>query len=85
MLTTVPNRVHQPLVFSIDDRLLEQHLTRVDLSSQHLQKLDKLSHDISFNIILLDYNDISKLEYLDNYPQLIQVGILKNRLKSSFI
>jgi hypothetical protein len=72
--TTMSNRIHQPLIFSIDDRLSEQHLTRLDLSSKNLKRIDKLPNNINFNIILLDQNQISKLEHLDNFPQLIQVS-----------
>jgi len=71
--TTMSNRIHQPLIFSIDDRLAEQHLTRLDLCSKNLKKIDKLPNNINFNIILLDHNEITKLEHLDIYPQLIQV------------
>ncbi|CAF4506209.1 unnamed protein product, partial [Rotaria sp. Silwood2] len=78
--TTMSNRIHQPLIFSIDDRLLEQHLTRLDLCSKQLQKIDKLPNNISFNIILLDNNEISKLDNLDIFPQLIQLSISHNRL-----
>ena len=67
------NRVDQPLTFSIDDRLSEQHLTRLDLCSKNLKKIDKLPNNIHFNVVLLDYNDITKLEHLDILTQLIQV------------
>ncbi|CAF4839629.1 unnamed protein product, partial [Rotaria magnacalcarata] len=59
MLTTMSNRIHQPLVFSVDDRLLEQNLTRLDLCAKHLHRIDKLPNNINFNIILLDQNEIS--------------------------
>ncbi|CAF3725298.1 unnamed protein product [Rotaria sp. Silwood1] len=78
--TTISNRIHQPLIFSIDDRLLEQHLTKLDLSSKNLQKIDILPNNINFNIILLDNNEINKLENLDLFPQLIQLSISHNRL-----
>jgi len=71
---TMSNRIGQPLIFSIDDRLAEQHLTRLDLISKNLNKIDQLPTNINFNIILLDRNEITKLEHLDIYPQLIQVG-----------
>ncbi|CAF4267417.1 unnamed protein product [Rotaria socialis] len=80
MLTTMSNRIHQPLVFSVDDRLLEQNLTRLDLCSKHLHRIDKLPNNINFNIILLDQNEISKIENLDNFPQLIQLSASHNRL-----
>jgi hypothetical protein len=66
-------RIVQPLIFSIDDRLAEQHLTQLDLSSKHLNKIEQLPANIDFNIVLLDRNEITKLEHLDIYPQLIQV------------
>lgn len=71
--TTMSNRIHQPLIFSIDDRLSEQHLTKLDLSSKNLKRIEHLPNDISFNIILFDYNELTKIEHLDIYPQLIQV------------
>ena len=74
------NRLHQPLIFSIDDRLAEQHLTRLDLVGKNLKKLDQLPTNVNFNVVLLDRNDISRIEYLDIYPQLIQV---RNREKTS--
>lgn len=74
MITTMPDRAHQPLTFSVDDRLAEQHLTRLDLCSQNLQKIDRLSNNIEFNIILLDRNEISKIENLESCSQLVQVG-----------
>lgn len=67
------NRIHQPLIFSIDDRLAEQHLTRLDLSSKNLRRIDNLPNNVNFNIILLDQNELTKIEHLDIYPQLIQV------------
>ena len=73
VVTTMSNRIHQPLIFSIDDRLAEQHLTRLDLCSQNLKRIEKLPNNINFNVILLDQNEITKLEYLDFLPQLIQV------------
>ena len=80
--TMMSNRIYQPLIFSIDDHLSDQHLTRLDLCSKHLKRIDKLPDNINFNIILLDQNEITKLEHLDIYPQLIQVG---NSDKNSFI
>ncbi|CAF0769438.1 unnamed protein product [Rotaria sordida] len=80
IITTMSNRQHQPLIFSIDNRLLEQHLTQLDLCSKNLQKIDKLSTNINFNIILLDNNEISKLENLDIFSELIQLSISHNRL-----
>lgn len=74
------NRLHQPLIFSIDDRLAEQHLTRLDLVEKNLKKLDQLPTNVNFNVVLLDRNDISKIEHLDIYPQLIQV---RDREKTS--
>jgi hypothetical protein len=71
--TTMSNRIHQPLIFSIEDRLAEQHLTRLDLCSKNLKTIDHLPNNINFNVILLDQNQISKLEHLDFLPQLIQV------------
>jgi hypothetical protein len=64
---------NQPLTFSIDARLSEQHLTRLDLCSKNLKKIDKLPNNIHFNVVLLDHNDITKLEHLDILTQLIQV------------
>ncbi|CAF4776389.1 unnamed protein product, partial [Rotaria sp. Silwood1] len=78
--TTISNRIHQPLIFSIDGRLLEQHLTKLDLSSKNLKKIDILPNNINFNIILFDNNEINKLENLDLFPQLIQLSISHNRL-----
>ncbi|CAF0823061.1 unnamed protein product [Adineta steineri] len=74
------NRIHQPLIFSIDNRLSEQHLTRLDLCSKNLKKIDNLPNDINFNIILFDYNEINKLEHLEHFPQLIQLSISHNHL-----
>ena len=80
---TMTSRIPQPLIFSIDDRLAEQHLTQLDLTSRNLNKIDQLPTNINFNIILLDRNAITKLEHLDIYPQLIQVG--HRRKDSSYI
>jgi hypothetical protein len=71
--TTMSNRVYQPLTFSIDDRLSEQHLTQLDLCSKNLKKIDKLPNNIHFNVVLLDHNDITKIEHLDILTHLIQV------------
>lgn len=76
--TTMSNRVHQPLTFSIDDRLSEQHLTELNLCSKNLKKIDKLQNNISFNVVLLDNNDISKVEHLDVLTHLIEVRISCN-------
>jgi Leucine-rich repeat (LRR) protein len=73
--TTMSNRVYQPLIFSIDDRLADQHLTKLDLCSKNLKKIDKLPNNINFNVVLLDYNDITKVEHLDSLTHLIQVRI----------
>jgi hypothetical protein len=73
--TTISNRVYQPLNFSIDDRLSEQHLTKLDLCSKNLKKIDKLPNNIPFNVVLLDHNDITKIEHLDSLTHLIQVRI----------
>ena len=35
ILTTMSARLNQPLIFSIDDRLADQHLTRLDLCSKN--------------------------------------------------
>lgn len=76
-LTTKPmsNRIHQPLIFSIDDRFAEQHLTQLDLCSKKLKKIDKLQNNIQFNIVLFDHNEIAKVEHLDTLTHLIQVRI----------
>ena len=73
--TTMSNRNYQPLNFSIDDRLADQHLTRLDLSSKNLRKIDKLPNNINFNVVLLDHNDITKVEHLDVLTHLIQVKV----------
>ncbi|CAF3094377.1 unnamed protein product [Rotaria sp. Silwood2] len=78
--TPMSNRVYQPLTFSIDDRLSQQHLTELDLCSKKLKKIEKLSNDINFNVVLLDHNDISKVEHLDVLTHLIQLSISDNRL-----
>ncbi|CAF3743149.1 unnamed protein product [Rotaria sp. Silwood1] len=80
--TTTPmsNRVYQPLTFSIDDRLSQQHLTELDLCSKNLKKIEKLQNNINFNVILLDNNDITKVEHLDVLTHLIQLSISHNRL-----
>ena len=67
------NRVHQPLVFSVDDRLAEEHLTRLDLSSKNLRRIEPLPNGINFNSLNYDQNEISRLEYIDSLPQLVQV------------
>ena len=72
---TMSNRIHQPLEFSIDDRLAHQHLTRLDLSSKSLKKLDKLPANIQFNVVLLDCNEINKLEHLDVLTHLVEVRL----------
>jgi hypothetical protein len=82
--TTISNRVYQPLNFSIDDRLSEQHLTKLDLCSKNLKKIDKLPNNISFNVILLDNNDISKVEHLDILTHLIQVKIFQKSSQKHF-
>ncbi|CAF0982923.1 unnamed protein product [Adineta ricciae] len=78
--TTMSNRICQPLNFSIDDRLSDQHLTRLDLSSKNLRKIDKLPNNINFNVVLLDNNDITKVEHLDVLTHLVQLSISHNRL-----
>lgn len=69
------NRVHQPLVFSIDDRLAEQHLTRLDLASKSLRRIEPLPNGINFNSLNYDHNEISRLEHIDALPQLVQVRV----------
>lgn len=76
--TAMAHRTTQPLIFSIDDRLAEEHLTRLDLTAKHLKRIDRLPTNVSFNIILLDSNEITKIEHLDIYPQLIQVRTLES-------
>jgi hypothetical protein len=49
--TTMSNRIYQPLNFSIDDRLAEQHLTKLDLCSKNLKKIEKLPNNIHFNVV----------------------------------
>ena len=70
---TMSSRIDQPLIFSIDDRLEEQHLTRLDLSSKNLTKIERLPNNVHFNVILLDQNEISKIEHLDSCSQLVEV------------
>ena len=72
-LTPMANHLHQPLIFSIDDRLAEQHWTRLDLSSRNLKRIEPITHEIDFNILNFDQNDISKLEHLDALRRVIQV------------
>ena len=72
---TMSNRIHQPLIFSIDQRFAEQHLTKLDLCSKNLKKIEKLSNNIQFNIILFDHNDITKIEHLDVFTHLIEVNV----------
>ena len=72
---TMSNRIHQPLIFSIDQRFAEQHLTKLDLCSKNLKKIEKLSNNIQFNIILFDHNDITKIEHLDVCTHLIEVNV----------
>ena len=69
------NRVHQPLVFSIDDRLAEQHLTRLDLPSKNLRRIEPLPDGINFNSLNYDRNEITRLEHIDALPQLVQVRV----------
>jgi adenine-specific DNA methylase len=82
--TPMSNRIYQPLTFSIDDRLAEQHLTKLDLCSKHLKKIEKLPNNIHFNVVLLDYNDITKVEHLDILTHLIQVKTSQNFLYNPF-
>jgi hypothetical protein len=83
--TNMSNRVYQPLNFSIDDRLSEQHLTRLDLCSKNLNKIEKLPNNINFNVVLLDHNDITKVEHLDVLTHLIQVkDLYKSSINSFF-
>lgn len=70
------NRTHQPLIFSIDDRLESQQLNRLDLSSRNLQRIEPFMNNVRFNVVVLDQNQIGKLEYLDELPHLIQVKII---------
>jgi hypothetical protein len=42
--------------------------------TKNIKRIEKLPTNINFNVILLDQNEITKLEHLDIYPQLIQVG-----------
>ena len=67
------DRIYQPLEFSIDGRLAQQHLTRLDLCSKNLKKIDKLPTQIQFNVVLLDCNEITKLEHLDVLAHLVEV------------
>ncbi|CAF1011016.1 unnamed protein product [Rotaria sordida] len=78
--TPMSNQVYQPLAFSIDDHLSQQHLTQLDLCSKNLKKIEKLPNNINFNVVLLDYNDITKVEHLDVLTHLIQLSISHNRL-----
>ena len=66
-------RLEQPLIFSIDDRLDKQHLYRLDLASKRLSKIDPLPVGIQFNVINLDQNEIVKIEHLETLAHLIQV------------
>lgn len=70
---TMSNRIHQPLIFSIDERFAEQHLTKLDLCSKNLKKIDKLPNNIQFNIVLFDHNELTKIEHLDVLTHLIEV------------
>lgn len=71
--TIMSNRISQPLNFSLDDRLSKQHLTKLDLCSKHLKKIEKLPNNIHFNVVLLDHNDITKIEHLDILTHLVEV------------
>ena len=71
-------RLEQPLIFSVDDRLAEQHLTRLDLASKRLRKIEPLPVGIQFNVINFDQNEIVKIEHLETLAHLIQV---KQRLE----
>ncbi|UJR31386.1 hypothetical protein I4U23_018880 [Adineta vaga] len=73
-------RASHPLIFSIDNYLLEEHLVQLDLSSKHLKRIDQISNQIDFNVILLDHNEISKVENLDRFSQLTQLSLSHNRL-----
>jgi Leucine-rich repeat (LRR) protein len=75
------NRVHQPLVFSVDDRLAEEHLTRLDLASKNLRRIEPLPNGINFNSLNYDHNEISRLGNIDALPQLVQVrGLVEKSL-----
>ena len=82
--------VDQPLVFSLDERLDQQHLTRLDLTSRSLRAIDPLPANVHFNVVLLDKNQIAKVEHLDHLTQLIQVtfegtGSFHGRLSLPFL
>ena len=77
----VASRIPRPLIFSIDDRLAEQHLTRLDLSAQHISRIEQLPTNIDFNIVLLDRNDITILNFFFfDIPLLFQLSVSHNRL-----
>ena len=75
----VSTRLSEPLHFSVDTRLSQQHLTRLDLCGKNLKRIDRLPNNIGFNVVLLDSNEISKLEHLDVLTQLIEVRSLFNQ------
>lgn len=78
-------RLEQPLIFSIDDRLAEQHLTRLDLASKRLRKIDPLPNGIQFNVVNFDQNEISRIEHLETLNHLIQVETQKRRFDRTFL
>ena len=71
--STMSNRMDDPLIFSMDDHFVEEHLVRLDLRSKHLKNIDQLPNNIDFNVILLDKNELTEIVQLDRFTHLIQV------------
>ncbi|CAF0920908.1 unnamed protein product [Adineta ricciae] len=71
-----------PLIFSMDDHFVEEHLVRLDLRSKHLKHIDQLPNNIDFNVILLDKNELTEIAQLDRFAHLIQLSVSHNRLTS---
>jgi hypothetical protein len=70
--SAMPDR---PLLFSIDDRLENRHLTRLDLRSKNLTKINKLTDQIQYDVVLFDSNDITKVEHLDILTHIVEVSL----------
>lgn len=52
----------------------EKHLEILDLSGQKLTKLAKAQHEeLEITTLILDENDLQKLDHIDTFPQLQKV------------
>jgi hypothetical protein len=67
-------RVYEPLIFSIDNRIEQRHVTLLDLRSKNLKRIEPLAKNVQFDVVQLDSNEINKIEHLDTLTHLIEVS-----------